>query len=293
VMKVELNSMTQSFPRIWKLRGKRVLIKFGGNSLNGNGDLERMTHDIALLVSLGLKPIVVHGGGPDISKEMEARGLEVKKVAGLRITDDESIHVVKEVLSQINDRIVAGLRATGVKAIGISGSEGGTVMCEKKPPVVVEEDGARVVVDLGKVGEVKCVDPTTVSVLCASGFVPVIYPICVDGHGMEMNVNADTVAAHMAHALGCEEMVMVTDVPGVMREFGNEKTLITEISIAEMDRLIEVGAVSGGMVPKVEACRIAVESGVKRAHMISGKEPNSILNSLLMGVSCGTTVTVN
>lgn len=285
--------MTQSFPRIWKLRGKRILIKFGGNSLNGNGDLERMTQDIALLVSLGLKPIVVHGGGPNISKEMEAQGLQVKKVAGLRITDDDSIHVVKEVLSEINDRIVAGLRATGVKAIGISGSEGGTIICEKKPPVIVEEDGAPVAVDLGKVGEVKCVDPTTVSVLCASGFVPVIYPICIDAQGTEMNVNADTVAAHLAHALGCEEMVMVTDVPGIMRELDNEETIIQEISLAEMDQLIEVGVVSGGMVPKVEACRIAVESGVKKAHMISGKEPNSILNSLLLEVNCGTTVTVN
>ncbi|HUV24495.1 MAG TPA: acetylglutamate kinase [Methanomassiliicoccales archaeon] len=290
---MNLNAMTQSFPRIWKLRGKKILIKFGGNSLNGNGDLERISNDIALLVSLGLKPIVVHGGGPNISKEMEARGLEVKKVAGLRITDDKAIHVVKDVLSKINDQIVDALKATGVKAIGISGSEGKTVMCEKKDPVEVEENGTRLKVDLGNVGEVKCIDPTTVSVLCASGFVPVIYPICVDQSGREMNVNADTVAAHLAKALGCEEMVLVTDVPGVMREIGNMDTLITDITIAEMDHLIEIGIVSGGMLPKVEACRLAIENGVKKAHMVNGREPNSIFNQVLMGSNCGTTVRVN
>jgi acetylglutamate kinase len=290
---VNLNAMTQSFPRIWKLRGKKILIKFGGNSLNGNGDLERISNDIALLVSLGLKPIVVHGGGPNISKEMEARGLQVKKVAGLRITDDKTIHVVKDVLSKINDQIVDALKATGVKAIGISGSEGNTIMCEKKDPVEVEENGTRLKVDLGNVGEVKCIDPTTVSVLCASGFVPVIYPICVDQSGREMNVNADTVAAHLAKALGCEEMVLVTDVPGVLREIGNMDTLITDITIAEMDHLIEIGVVSGGMLPKVEACRLAIENGVKKAHMVNGREPNSILNQVLMGSNCGTTVRVN
>jgi acetylglutamate kinase len=290
---VNLNAMTQSFPRIWKLRGKKILIKFGGNSLNGNGDLERISNDIALLVSLGLKPIVVHGGGPNISKEMEARGLQVKKVAGLRITDDKTIHVVKDVLSKINDQIVDALKATGVKAIGISGSEGNTIMCEKKDPVEVEENGTRLKVDLGNVGEVKCIDPTTVSVLCASGFVPVIYPICVDQSGREMNVNADTVAAHLAKALGCEEMVLVTDVPGVLREIGNIDTLITDITIAEMDHLIEIGVVSGGMLPKVEACRLAIENGVKKAHMVNGREPNSILNQVLMGSNCGTTVRVN
>jgi len=284
--------MTQSFPRISKLRGKKILIKFGGNSLNGNGDMERMTKDIALLVSLGLKPIVVHGGGPNISKEMESRGLEVRKVAGLRITDDEGISVVKDVLMEINDSIVDGLRATGIKAIGISGSEGGTIVCEKKAPVEVEKDGSKLAVDLGNVGDVKCVDPTMVSMLCASGFVPVIYPLCCDCEGREMNVNADTVAAHIAKALGCEELVLVTDVPGVMKEVGNRDTIISQMTIMEMDKLIEIGVVSGGMVPKVEACRMAIEHGVKRAHMVDGKEPNSILNQVLVGMNCGTTVTI-
>lgn len=285
--------MTQSFPRISKLRGKKILIKFGGNSLNGNGDLERMTKDIALLVSLGLKPIVVHGGGPNISKEMESRGLEVRKVAGLRITDDEAISVVKDVLMDINDSIVDGLRGIGIKAIGISGCEGGTIVCEKKAPVEVEQNGSNVSVDLGNVGDVKCVDPTMVSMLCVSGFVPVIYPLCADCTGREMNVNADTVAAHMAKALECEELVLVTDVPGVMKEIGNRDTIIPQMTIMEMDDLIEIGVVSGGMVPKMEACRMAIENGVKRAHMVNGKEPNSILNQVLVGMNCGTTVTIH
>jgi len=288
---MDLNFTTQSFPRIWKLRGKKILIKFGGNSLNGNGDLERMTQEIALLVSLGLKPIVVHGGGPNISDEMERRGLKVRKIAGLRITDDETMTVVKDVLMSINESIVDGLRATGTKAIGISGSEGSTILCEKKPPVEVERDGGPMKVDLGNVGEVKFLDPTIISTLCASGFVPVICPICADISGREMNVNADTVAGHLARALGCEEMVLVTDVPGVMREIGNPDTIIPRMTITEMEKLIETGVVSGGMIPKVEACCLAIEHGVKRAHMVDGKEPNSILNQLLMGVNGGTTIT--
>jgi acetylglutamate kinase len=282
--------MKRSFPRIWKLRGKKILIKFGGNTLNGNGDMERMTKDIALLVSMGMRPIVVHGGGPNISKEMEERGLEVRKVEGLRITDDDAIQVVKEVLVGINDSIVDGLRETGIKAIGISGREGSTILCRKKHPVRLNSDGEEIEVDLGNVGEVRCADPNMVSMLCASGFVPVIYPICADDSGREMNVNADTVAAHLARSLGCEEMVLVTDVPGVMREIGNRDTIIPQMTIAEMDALIDIGVVSGGMVPKIEACRMAIEHGVKRAHMVNGKEPNSILSQVLMGQNCGTTV---
>jgi len=287
---MDLKGMAGSSPRVRKLRGKRILIKFGGNTLNGTGDMERLSGDIALLVSLGLKPIIVHGGGPNISGAMERRGLEVRKVAGLRITDDAAIEVVKEVLVEINDAIVDSLRSTGIRSIGFPGSESGTITCVKKDPVEVVEDGESMLVDLGNVGDVAAIDPAMVSALCASGFVPVIYPICRDSRGREMNVNADTVAAHMAEALGCEELIMVTDVPGVMRGVGVERTIIPEISIDELDELIDEGVITGGMVPKVEACRLAITNGVKRAHMVSGKEPGSILNQLLGGVNCGTTV---
>lgn len=289
----DLDTIVESFPRIWKLRGKKILIKFGGSTLNGNGDLERFSSDIALLVSLGLRPIVVHGGGPDISKEMEMRGLEVKKVAGLRITDDEGLKVVKEVLSSINGTIVSSLQSSGIKAIGLSGGEEGSILCSRLPTVKVVEDGMEREIDLGNVGEVLSIDPTLISLLCVSGFVPVIYPICRDEEGREMNVNADTVAAHLAHALGCEEMVMVTDVPGILKEDGNGATLIEEVTLNDLDTLIGTGVVTGGMLPKVEACRLAITKGVKEAHMVSGKVPHSILDQLLRGVNCGTRFTVS
>jgi len=290
---VDLDYLAESFPRICSLKGKKILIKFGGNLINEKENLERFSKDIALLVSLGLKPIIVHGGGPDISRVMKARGLTVRKVAGLRITDDETLKVVKEVLSEINENIVKHLRATGIKAIGMSGSEGNTIICSKTEPVEVVEDGNSVRVDLGKVGEVKSVNPSTISLLCTSGFVPVIYPICCDEHGNELNVNADTVAAHIAKALGCEEMVMVTDVPGLMRENGNGDTIISELSVSQVDELIRKGVITGGMIPKVQACKLAIVNGVKRAHMVNGRMPHSILNQLLKGSNCGTTVTVN
>ncbi|MFP4545252.1 MAG: acetylglutamate kinase [Methanomassiliicoccales archaeon] len=286
---MDVNTVAESYPRIYRLRGKRILIKFGGNSLNGDGDMQRISKDIALLVSLGLRPIVVHGGGPNISQEMEARGLEVRKVGGLRVTDDQGIEVVKDVLTGINEEIVSSLEAVGLKAIGISGAEGHSIVSSKLPPV--EENGERV--DLGHVGQVERIDPSLISLLCASGFVPVVYPICQDEKGVEMNVNADTVAAHLAEAMGCEEMVMVTDVPGLMRENGKGDTLIPEVTLADLDGLVDQGVVSGGMVPKMEACRLAISKGVKAAHMVSGRTPNSILNQLLKGVNCGTTVKVS
>jgi len=289
----DLETIVASFPRIWKLRGKKILIKFGGSAFNGNGDLERFSSDIALLVSLGLRPIVVHGGGPDITKEMERRGMEVRKVGGLRITDDQGLQVVKEVLSNINSTIVSSLRSSGIKATGLSGAEEGSITCRKLPPVKVYEDGVEREIDLGHVGEVESIDPTFISLLCASGFVPVIYPICRDKEGREMNVNADTVAAHLAHVLGCEEMVMVTDVPGILRKSGDEDTLIGQVTLSDLDSLIGSGVVTGGMLPKVEACRLAITNGVKEAHMVSGKVPHSILDQLLKGTNCGTTFTVS
>jgi len=292
-MMTDLEYLSSFLPRVRRLKGKRLLIKFGGNSMEAEGDRDRFVREIALLISLGLKLVIVHGGGPSISKEMEARGLNVKKVAGLRITDDAALEVAKEVLCDINERMVSALRIAGLKAIGMPGGEEGIVLCSKLDPVEVLEEGKSLRVDLGNVGQVKLIDPTKIILLCASGFVPVIYPICRNEHGNEMNVNADTVAAHLAKALGCEEMVMVTDVPGLMRQNGDGSTLISQLSVAQVDELMNEGVITEGMVPKLEACKLAITSGVKRVHVVSGEEPNSILRQVLSGVSCGTTVIDN
>jgi len=280
-------------PRIRRMRGKKVVIKFGGSSVNGNGDLEQFCSDIGLLVSVGIRPVIVHGGGPEINAEMKRLGMEVKKVMGLRVTDDRTLEVANDVLCRMNANIVESLKAAGVRAIGISGGEGRTVICRKMDPAkLTDEDGKECLVDLGNVGEVVSVDPTMINLLCASKFVPVIYPICADGLGRFLNVNADTAAAHVARALHSEDMVLVTDVPGLMKENGNGATVIHETSLTQLDSLISAGIVTDGMVPKIEACRLAIANGVKTAHMVSGKEPHSILNQLIGGVNCGTRITL-
>ena len=278
--------------RARKLRGKKVVIKFGGSSLNGNGDLRHFCEDIAYLVSMGMRPVVVHGGGPEINAEMKKLGMEVRKVIGLRITDDQTLKVAESVLSQTNSHIVEAMKSAGVKSIGFSGGECNTIVCTKMAPIAVkDESGQECKVDLGNVGEVVAVDPTTINLLCASGFVPVIYPICVDRNGNPLNVNADTAAAHIARALHSEDFVLVTDVPGLMKENGNGASVIHETSLAQIDALVSSGRITDGMVPKVEACRLAIRNGVQAAHMVSGREPHSILNQLIGGVVCGTKIT--
>lgn len=279
--------------RAAKLKGKKILIKIGGSSIAGKEALEAFAQDIALLVGLGIKPVVVHGGGPEINEEMKRRGLPIQKVAGLRVTDDETLKVANEVLGKINEQIVYALKRVQVKAVGLQGAERGTLVAKKLDPVKVkDENGNEVLVDLGNVGEVCSVDPLNLNNLINSGFVPVVYPICSTKDYKLMNVNADTAAAHIARTIKAEEMILITDVPGIMREFGKPETTIREVTVAQLQQLIDQGVVSGGMVPKAQACELAVLGGVKAVHMLDGKEKDAIVNQLLSGENLGTTVTL-
>lgn len=272
-------------------RGKRVVIKFGGSSLNGGEELAGFAADIGKLVALGVRPVIVHGGGPEISAEMKRRGLAPVKVAGLRVTDEATLQAAAEVLGTINRQIVDALREAGVKSIGFAGAEGRMILCVKMPPAQARDDSGQLCsVDLGRVGEVSTVNAEKLALLCTSGFVPVIYPICATSEGALMNVNADTAAAHIARALHSDEMVLVTDVPGIMRQFGDEGSVIHQVSCGEVDALIHEGIVSDGMIPKVEACRLAVGGGVRAAHVVCGRDPHSIIDQLISGRNCGTTI---
>jgi acetylglutamate kinase len=279
--------------RAAKLKGKKVLIKIGGSSIAGKEALEAFAQDIALLVGLGIRPVVVHGGGPEINEEMKRRGLPVQKVAGLRVTDDETLKVANEVLGKINELIVYALKRVQVKAVGLQGAERDTLVAKKLDPVKVkDENGNEVLVDLGNVGEVCSVDPLNLNNLVNNGFVPVIYPICSTKDYKLMNVNADTAAAHIAKTIKVEEMILITDVPGIMREFGKPETTIKEVTVAQLQQLINEGVVSGGMVPKAQACELAVLGGVKAVHMLDGREKDAIVNQLLSGENLGTRVTL-
>jgi acetylglutamate kinase len=274
------------------LKGRRILVKFGGNALSGAGDLERFGQDIAALIGAAFDPVLVHGGGPEISQEMEKRGLRVNKIAGLRVTDDASLVVAEEVLRRINSTVVGALVRAGVNATGMAGATNGTIIAEKMPPVKVKDErGHEQLVDLGNVGNVSHVNPIKLEDVMAGGAVPVIYPICVDENGRKLNVNADTVAAHVARAAGAEEMVLVSDVPGILRGGEGSKEIVRSTTLREIDALIASGAITGGMVPKVEAARTALMSGVEVVYMLNGKEPHSIVRKLVKGEECGTRIT--
>jgi len=268
--------------------GRRILIKFGGNALSGDGDLERFGQDIASLIGSGLRPIIVHGGGPEISQEMEKRGLKVRKIAGLRVTDAAALDVAEEVLRRMNSEIVGVLSAAGVRAVGMSGCDAAVIASKMSPVRAVDESGRETPVDLGRVGDVSRVSPERLESLISSGAVPVIYPICADERGETLNVNADTVAAYVARAAGAPEMVLVTDVPGIMKD---GKT-VRSTTLSSIDAMIAEGTITGGMIPKVDACRTALTNGVRTVYMLNGKDPHALVRKLLRGEEIGTSITV-
>jgi acetylglutamate kinase len=282
--------MAESYARAETLKGKKVVIKFGGSSIDDK-NLKSFGKDIALLVSLGVKPVIVHGGGPEITEEMKRRNLPVKKVLGLRITDDDTLEVAKSVLARINDQIVKALEAAGLRSIGLAGTECNTLVCRKMQPVKGKDDkGNEIEVDLGWVGEPIRAEPKTLDLLSIRGFVPVVYPICGDENGQLLNVNADTAAAHLAKAIKAEEFVLVTDVPGLMRVFGDPSTVIDQIHVDDFGSLVSEGVVKDGMIPKLEACILAVRGGVRAAHMIDGKDRDAIIGQLLTEKNYGTRI---
>jgi acetylglutamate kinase len=254
--------------------------------------IDRFAEEMTELVRRGLTPIVLHGGGPEISEEMKRCGLPVKKVAGLRITDDVTLQIAKSVLSRINDRVVVSLRNAGLKSIGLAGSEVNTLVARKMDPVRIDGPNGPESVDLGYVGEVVKVNPQAVDLLCRKGFVPVVYSICADERGQLMNVNADTAAAALAAGVGASDMVLVTEVPGVLRVFEDLTSTIPEIRQADLGPLTSSGILKDGMIPKVDACFLALRGGVQVAHIICGTMPNAIVEQLFSGKNLGTRLTL-
>ncbi|OPY31037.1 MAG: Acetylglutamate/acetylaminoadipate kinase [Methanomassiliicoccales archaeon PtaU1.Bin124] len=278
------------YPCAGSLHGRQVVIKFGGSSIDEDS-LKRFASDINEFVKLGVRPVIVHGGGPEITEEMKRRGLPVRKVLGLRITDDATLEVAKGVLTRINDQIVRALQSAGIRSIGMAGTECNTVICHKMAPVKgKDEKGSPIEADLGWVGEPEKVDPRLLLNLTSRGFVPVMFTICADAEGNLMNVNADTAAAHVAVGVKAADLLLVTDVPGLMRVFGDPSTIIPEIRTSEFQSLVNDGVVKDGMIPKLEACVMAVKGGVGAAHMVDGKDADAIVGQLLAGKNHGTRI---
>ena len=267
------------------------LMKFGGNAIRGKNDLDRLAKEIALLIAKKAKIILVHGGGPEITAEIEKRGMTTKMVGGFRITDANVLKVADEVLKGLNDDVIDSLRKAGVNAKGMPGYEGGVIECVKKDPIKVKEGEATIKVDLGSVGEVDKVKADYLKGLLSEGIMPVIYPICADANGVKMNVNADTVASGIAAAVGCKEMIFITDVPGILLDVKDPSSKVDQASLKMIDGMIASGIISGGMIPKVEACRKALLEGVSAVRMVNGKDERSIVSDIISGKAHGTLIT--
>ena len=255
------------------------VLKFGGNAIRGREAMMRLAKEISQMMSQGAKVILVHGGGPEISEEMEKRGMVPKKVAGIRVTDQEGLEVAEKVLSRLNADVVSCLSEAGVKAIGMPGYH--CTLCVRKAPVEAVEDGERIKVDVGLVGEVSECDPTTLMDLLEQDIVPVIYPIGKDKDGNKLNVNADTMVAGIAANVPCKEMIAITDVPGILMDVKDPGSKLDRVTLEEIDGLIADGTISGGMIPKVDACRKAILAGVGTVRMVNGTDPECIVADVM------------
>jgi len=264
------------------------VLKFGGNAISGKDNMMRLSREIAELIHGGAKIVLVHGGGPEISAEMEKRGMTPTKIGGVRVTDEAGLEVAEIVLRQLNSAIVECLEEASVQAFGVPGYI--FTLCKKKAPYTATEGESMVTVDLGLVGEVVSVDVDTVMDLLKEGITPVVYPIGKDDNGRMLNVNADTMAAGIAAGIKCKEMITITDVPGIMTDINDPSSKIDKLNLKEVDELIASGVISGGMIPKVEACRNALHAGVEVVRMVNGKDQRSIVTDIMKNVPHGTII---
>ncbi|MDN5332331.1 MAG: acetylglutamate kinase [Tepidanaerobacteraceae bacterium] len=273
--------LVKALPYIQEFHGKTFVIKYGGSAME-NGELEHIVmKDIVLLKLVGINPIVVHGGGPKINEVLKKMGKKSEFVNGLRVTDRETMEIVEMVLSgKINKKIVSLINKYGGKAVGLSGKDGGLLSAEKDL-----SQG-----DIGFVGYVKEVNAKIIEVMVKEGYIPVIAPVAFGQDGETYNINADTAAGEIAASLGAEKLIMLTDVEGVYENYADKTSLISHLDTVTALKLIEEGAVDGGMIPKVLCCVNAVKKGVKKAHIIDGRVPHSILLEIFTEEGIGTMV---
>jgi len=283
------NVLAEALPYISRFHGSYVVVKYGGHALVEESINEAIVKDTILLKYLGMKPVVVHGGGPEITHAMQKFGKKPKFVEGLRITDEETLDIAKMVLvGKINSEIVSKINKLGGRAIGLSG-EAGIVIAKKKDPAKVVLRGREKEIDLGFVGEVERINPEVMTLVSQQGYIPVLSPIGITEEGEGMNINSDEVAGAVASTLKAKKLLMLTDVDGVLRDVKDPSTLIKKLSIAEAKELIEKNIAAGSMLPKLKACIAAAESEVE-AHIINGKTLHAILLELFTDEGIGTMI---
>lgn len=271
--------LTQALPYIKRYNGKIVVVKYGGNAMINEKLKQQVMEDIVLLWLIGVKVVLVHGGGPEISELMEKLGKKAQFVDGLRVTDKETVDIVQMVLAgKVNKTLVNLLETKGGKAMGISGMDGRLIEAEMKDE------------RLGYVGKVTRVNIMPITDLLERGYIPVVSTIGCDKDGNAYNINGDTAAAYIAGALNAERLIMMTDIAGILYDKDDPRTLIADVTIDEAERLKEQGVVSGGMIPKVDCCIEAIHKGVKNVIIMDGRVPHSILMEILTDEGAGTMV---
>ncbi len=276
--------LIEALPYIRRFADQVVVVKYGGNALAGATEddaLALFAQDVVLMRLVGLKPVVVHGGGPQISELMSRLGKTTEFRDGLRVTDSETVDIARMVLiGQVNPQIVAAMNVHGSYAVGVSGEDAGLIRAVARDP------------ELGFVGDVERVDPSILERLLADEFIPVVATIGTDDNGQAYNINADTVAGAIAEALHAEKLVYLTDIEGLRRSVDDAASLIRQTTPDELDRLMADGTIAGGMIPKVESCVHAVRHGVRRAHILDGRIPHVLLLELFTDAGIGTMVEV-
>ncbi len=283
--------LVEALPYIQEFYGKTIVIKYGGNAMINEDLKQKVMEDVSLLKYVGMRPVIVHGGGPDITQFLKKVGKQSAFVSGLRVTDEETVEIAEMVLDgKVNSDIVNMLNHRGVKAVGLSGKDAGLIKAQKKLATVYDEAGQKENVDIGYVGQVASIDTSILDTLLDNGYIPVIAPIGVGEDGESYNINADYVAAEIAGALQAEKLLLLTDTEGVYKDFADKDTFISTLTVAEAKDYIKSGIISGGMIPKIEACLKSIESGTNKVHIIDGRQPHSIILELLTSSGIGTQV---
>jgi acetylglutamate kinase len=274
--------LVEALPYIRRFAGTTVVVKYGGNALAGSSDADALSlfaKDIVLMHSVGMRPVVVHGGGPQISDLMRRLGKASEFRDGLRVTDAETVDIARMVLiGQVNPQLVSAINVHGALAVGVSGEDAGLIRARRRHE------------DLGFVGDIEAVNPRLLTGLLDEGFVPVVATLGTDAAGQAYNINADTVAGAIAEAVNAEKLVYLTDIEGLRRVVDDASSLIRQTTADELDALMADGTIGGGMIPKVESCVQAVRHGVRRAHILDGRIPHVLLLEIFTDAGIGTMV---
>ena len=273
--------LVEALPYIQKFNRKIIVVKYGGSAMVDEELKRKVIQVVVLLKLVGFKPIIVHGGGKEISKWVTKSGMEPRFVNGLRVTDEPTMEIAEMVLNKVNKSLVSLIEELGVKACGISGKDGGMLKVEKK------FSGGE---DIGYVGEITDVDTTLVTSLLKDDFLPVICPIGYDDEFHSYNINADDAACAIARAVSAEKLAFLTDIEGVYKDYNDKNTLISELSVSEARELLNGGTIGGGMLPKLNNCIDAIENGVSRVHILDGRIPHCLLLEIFTNKGIGTAI---